>query len=109
WEPSPVALPPGSQPGGGQVRCRPRSGGMGRRTRSSPSGGKLRTWRRGPVSQQRTSMEDQEVASVNTGDPEAALYWAERRVLKIQTKLCQWACADPGRRFDDLFNLVADP
>ena len=54
-------------------------------------------------------MEDQEVASVNTGDPEAALYWAERRVLKIQTKLCQWACADAGRRFDDLFNLVADP
>jgi RNA-directed DNA polymerase len=54
-------------------------------------------------------MEDQEVASVNTDDPEAALYWAERRVLKIQTKLYQWACADPGRRFDDLFNLVADP
>jgi RNA-directed DNA polymerase len=54
-------------------------------------------------------MEGQEVASVNTGDPEAALYWAERRVLKIQTKLYQWACADPGRRFDDLFNLVADP
>jgi len=54
-------------------------------------------------------MEDQEVASVNTGDPEAVLYWAERRVLKIQTKLYQWACADPGRRFDDLFNLVADP
>jgi len=46
---------------------------------------------------------------VNTGDPEAVLYWAERRVLKIQTKLYQWACADPGRRFDDLFNLVADP
>jgi len=54
-------------------------------------------------------MEDQEVASVNTGDPEVALYRAERRVLKIQTKLYQWACADPGRRFDDLFNLVADP
>ena len=54
-------------------------------------------------------MEDQEVASVNTDDPEAALYRAERRVLKIQTKLYQWACADPGRRFDDLFNLVADP
>ena len=28
----------------------------------------------GPVGQQRTSMEDQEVASVNTGDPEAALF-----------------------------------
>src|SRR5215208_5384165 len=60
---------------------------MGRRTRSSPSGGKLRTWRRGPVSRQRTSMEGQEVASVNTGDPAAAL--TERRVLKIQTTLYQ--------------------
>jgi hypothetical protein len=28
----------------------------------------------GPVGQQRTSMEDQEVASVNIGDPEAALF-----------------------------------
>ena len=46
---------------------------------------------------------------MNTDDPEAVLYRAERRVLKIQTKLYQWACADPGRRFDDLFNLVADP
>ena len=34
---------------------------------------------------------------------------AERRVLKIQTKLHQWAADDPHRRFDDLFNLVADP
>ena len=37
-------------------------------------------------------MEDQEVASVNTGDPEAVLYWAERRVLKIQTSLYQEIC-----------------
>ena len=37
------------------------------------------------------------------------LYEAERRVLKIQTKLHQWAGDDPRRRFDDLFNLVADP
>jgi RNA-directed DNA polymerase len=28
--------------------------------------------------------------------------------LKIQTKRYRWACADPGRRFGDLFNLVAD-
>jgi RNA-directed DNA polymerase len=27
----------------------------------------------------------------------------------IQTKLHQWAAADPGRRFDDLANLVYDP
>jgi RNA-directed DNA polymerase len=27
----------------------------------------------------------------------------------MQTKLHQWAKADPGRRFDDVFNLVHDP
>jgi len=30
-------------------------------------------------------------------------------VSQIQTKLHCWARADPGRRFDDLFNLVHDP
>lgn len=34
---------------------------------------------------------------------------AEWRVLSIQTKLHRWAGEDPYRRFDDLFNLVADP
>jgi RNA-directed DNA polymerase len=34
---------------------------------------------------------------------------AEHRVLKIQTKLHRWAAAEADRRFDDLFNLVADP
>jgi RNA-directed DNA polymerase len=46
---------------------------------------------------------------VNTRDPESDLYQAERRVLKIQTKLHRWANDDPHRRFDDLFNLVTDP
>src|SRR4051812_36521063 len=32
-----------------------------------------------------------------------------RRVLEMQAKLHRWAAADPGRRFDDLFNLVHDP
>jgi len=31
------------------------------------------------------------------------------RVSEMQTKLHRWAAADPGRRFDDLFNLVHDP
>lgn len=31
------------------------------------------------------------------------------RVSGMQAKLHQWAAADPGRRFDDLFNLVHDP
>ncbi len=34
---------------------------------------------------------------------------AEQRVLGIQSKLHQWATDSPNRRFDDLFNLVADP
>src|SRR4051812_29225420 len=32
-----------------------------------------------------------------------------RRVSEMQTKLHRWAVADPGRRFDDLFNFVHDP
>ena len=31
------------------------------------------------------------------------------RVREMQTKLHRWAVADPGRRFDDLYNLVCDP
>ena len=46
---------------------------------------------------------------MNTDELELALLEAERKVLKIQTKLHRWARDDPHRRFDDLFNLVADP
>ena len=31
------------------------------------------------------------------------------RVAGMQAKLHRWAAAEPGRRFDDLFNLVHDP
>jgi RNA-directed DNA polymerase len=46
---------------------------------------------------------------VNTGAPQPDPMAGWSRVLKIQTKLHQWAGADPQRRFDDLFNLVVDP
>jgi RNA-directed DNA polymerase len=46
---------------------------------------------------------------VNTDELAHAISVAERRVLEIQTKLHRWARDDPHRRFDDLFNLVADP
>jgi RNA-directed DNA polymerase len=46
---------------------------------------------------------------VNTDAPWPTLDEASVRVLGIQTKLHQWAGDDGGRRFDDLFNLVADP
>jgi RNA-directed DNA polymerase len=46
---------------------------------------------------------------VNTDASWPSLVEAEGRVLKIQTKLHQWATDDAGRRFDDLWNLVYDP
>ncbi|MBV6703423.1 group II intron reverse transcriptase/maturase [Kitasatospora aureofaciens] len=46
---------------------------------------------------------------MNTDELESALFGAELRVLKIQTKLHRWANDGPHRRFDDLFNLVTDP
>ena len=50
-----------------------------------------------------------EDAPVNIGAMQLTPYRAEQRVLGIQSKLHSWAAADQGRRFDDLFNLVADP
>lgn len=46
---------------------------------------------------------------MNVGAPWPDLDEAEPRVLAMQTKLHQWAISDPGRCFDDLFNLVYDP
>jgi len=48
-------------------------------------------------------LECQEVAPVNTDDPELELLPAGQRVLEIQTKLHRWARQEPHRRFDDLF------
>lgn len=49
-------------------------------------------------------------APLNSGalleaDPVGPRQW----VSEMQAKLHRWAAADPGRRFDDLFNLVHDP
>ena len=41
--------------------------------------------------------------------PETGPMGPGRRVSEMQAKLHCWAAADPGRRFDDLFNLVHDP
>jgi RNA-directed DNA polymerase len=46
---------------------------------------------------------------VNAGASWPDLAEAETRVHRMQVKLHQWATADPGRRFDDLGNLVQDP
>ena len=52
---------------------------------------------------------DDVMSAVYTDELELVLMLARQRVLKIQTKLHRWARDDPHRRFDDLFNLVADP
>ena len=48
-------------------------------------------------------------APLNGGarDPVPEGPWS--RVAGMQAKLHRWAAADPGRRFDDLFNFVHDP
>jgi RNA-directed DNA polymerase len=48
-------------------------------------------------------------APLNGGAPGHDLDWASRRVSQMQAKLHRWAAADPGRRFDDVFNFVHDP
>ena len=46
---------------------------------------------------------------MNTGEswPDVEMAWL--RVRRMQTKLHLWATTDPGRRFDDVFNLVYHP
>ena len=49
-------------------------------------------------------------AAVNTVAPGGGDSLGPRaRVSGMQAKLHHWAAADPGRRFDDLFNFVHDP
>lgn len=46
---------------------------------------------------------------MNIGVPWPERETAEAWVLGMQCKLHRWATSDPGRCFDDLFNLVHDP
>ena len=48
-------------------------------------------------------------APPNGGAQGKAPVGAWSRVAGMQAKLHRWAVADPGRRFDDLFNFVHDP
>jgi RNA-directed DNA polymerase len=51
-----------------------------------------------------------EDAPMNIGAPDQpAPVGSWSRVSGMETKLHHWAAADPGRRFDDLFNFVHDP
>jgi len=48
-------------------------------------------------------------APLNSDAPPARAMGPWERVAEMQAKLHRWAAADPGRRFDDLFNFVYDP
>ena len=48
-------------------------------------------------------------APLNSDAPPEPATGSLERVARMQAKLHRWAAADPGRRFDDLFNLVHDP
>ncbi|WP_372407672.1 group II intron reverse transcriptase/maturase [Streptomyces luteireticuli] len=48
-------------------------------------------------------------ALLNSSAPLEAQVGPRQRVSGMQAKLHRWAAADPGCRFDDLFNLVSDP
>jgi RNA-directed DNA polymerase len=50
-----------------------------------------------------------EDAPVNIGAALERPFAASLRVLSMQSKLHRWAATDGGRRFDEVFNLVADP
>lgn len=50
-----------------------------------------------------------EDASPNGDAPSSGPTGSWTRVSEMQAKLHRWAVADPGRRFDDLFNFVYDP
>ena len=47
-------------------------------------------------------------ATTDAGSAENVPVGPRRRVSQMQAKLHRWATADPGRRFDDLFNFVHD-
>jgi RNA-directed DNA polymerase len=50
-----------------------------------------------------------EDAPMNIGVALQRPFAVKQRVLRMQTKLHCWAATEGGRRFDDLYNLVADP
>ena len=84
--------------------------GAGRSRRSTPSRGEPGTWGRAAAVSRREEAVMPKDAPPNGGAPARTGRWGRvGRVSEMQAKLHRWAAADPGRRFDDLFNFVHDP
>src|ERR1700739_2019377 len=82
---------------------------MGRSRRSTPSQGEPGTWGRAAAVSRREEAAMPQDAPPNGSAPDRAPQGPWSRVAEMQAKLHRWAAADPGRRFDDLFNFVYDP
>src|SRR3954454_15368475 len=106
-----VPVPPGSSPPAWSIGLGPSSAdrsGTGRSRRSTPSTRKACTWGRAAAVTSSKEAAMPTDAPVNAGAP-AGREIPFDRVSEMQAKLHRWAAADPGRRFDDLFNLVHHP
>jgi RNA-directed DNA polymerase len=106
----PVCPAARSQRGGlGWARCRPTGLGRGGaavvlRAGESPAHGEGRQrFREG----KEAAMPQEAPPDGGARDDVPQGSWS--RVAGMQAKLHRWAAADPGRRFDDLFNFVCDP
>jgi retron-type reverse transcriptase len=91
---------------------RPPSGPRtGRSRRSTPSRGKLVHMGKGGsgIEENVEAVMPQETPSNGGVSSVPGPVGPRRRVAEMQAKLHRWAAADPGRRFDDLFNFAYDP
>src|SRR5204862_3101385 len=93
----------------GWARCRPTGPGRGGaavvlRAGESPAHGEGRQRLR---EGKEAAMPQDAPPNGSAQDPAPEGPWA--RVAGTQAELHRWAAADPGRRFDDLFNFVHDP
>src|SRR5213082_91670 len=83
--------------------------GVGRSRRSTPSRGKPGAWGRATADGWEMVAVMPKDARPNGGAPAEVSKGPWQRVSEMQAKLHRWAAADPGRRFDDVFNFVHDP
>src|SRR5437764_12523765 len=83
--------------------------GVGRSRRSTPSRGKPGAWGRATADGWEMVAVMPKDAPPNGGVPAEVSKGPWQRVSEMQAKLHRWAAADPGRRFDDVFNFVHDP
>src|SRR5918992_1782448 len=83
--------------------------GVGRSRRSTASRGEPGTSGRAAAVARRKEAAMPQDAPPNGGARDDVPVGSWSRVAGMQAKLHRWAAADPGRRFDDLFNLICDP